>query len=223
MLGIGAALLENDELERGRPNLASFQSAPTAKLYGMPQFLRSVAEGFPAHSDLLLGRGQATTKAFLAKTANRRLLVFGTHGVTSEDGVEIDPYLVLAPDGANNGQLSASIVRQLDLGATRTVVLAACDTAGASGAIGADAFSGLVTAFNSAGVDNVVASHWKVLETTTTDLLAPALRKAEAGTGLAEALREQQVRSIRSSDPAVRHPAYWAPYVVIGDGKVSLE
>ena len=73
------------------------------------------------------------------------------------------------------------------------------------------------------GVDNVVASHWKVLETTTTDLLAPALRKAEAGTGLAEALREQQVRSIRSSDPAVRHPAYWAPYVVIGDGKVSLE
>ena len=223
MLGVGAALLEHDELERGRPNLASFQSAPTAKLYGMPQFLRSVAEGFPAQSDLLLGRRQATTKAFLAKAANRRLMVFGTHGVTSEDGVEIDPYLVLAPDGAHNGQLSASIVRQLDLGATRTVVLAACDTAGASGAIGADAFSGLVTAFNSAGVHNVVASHWKVLETTTTDLLAPALRKAEAGTGLAEALREQQVRSIRSSDPAVRHPAYWAPYVVIGDGKVSLE
>jgi CHAT domain-containing protein len=97
------------------------------------------------------------------------------------------------------------------------VVLSACNTAGADGKA-EEALSGLARGFFFAGSRSLLVTHWSVesesaMQLTTQTFAAyqkdPAIRRAEA-------LRQGMLSTMKS--PNYGHPAFWAPYALVGEG-----
>ena len=133
-----------------------------------------------------------------------------------------EPALALSiPDKAtemDDGLLTASEVAQLKLNA-EWVVLSACNTA-AGQKPGAEAFSGLARAFFYSGTRALLVSHWPVISEAAVKLTTGAFSalKTDPAIGRAEALRRSMLGLIDRGTPQERHPAYWAPFVVVGEG-----
>ena len=99
------------------------------------------------------------------------------------------------------------------------VILSACNTA-AGGAQGAEALSGLARAFIYAQARALLVSHWEVDFAATVKLITGAMRRlaANKSMGRAEAMRQSMLALIDKGTPQEAHPAYWAPFVVVGEG-----
>ena len=63
-------------------------------------------------------------------------------------------------------------------------------------------------------------SHWEVYSDATVKLITTALREMarDPKVGRAEALRRSMLALIDKGEPHEAHPAYWAPFVVVGEG-----
>ena len=155
--------------------------------------------------------------------AQYRMLHFATHGALAGelDGTH-EPGLVLTPPETaseeDDGYLSASEIAALKLDAD-WVVLSACNTA-AGAARNAEALSGLGRAFIYAGARSLLVSHWAVDSEATVKLITGAVREMsrDAKVGRAEALRRSMLALIDKGTPEQAHPAFWAPFVVVGEG-----
>jgi len=114
-----------------------------------------------------------------------------------------EPALVLTrPDKAteaDDGLLTASEIAQLKLNA-EWVILSACNTAHAESA-GAEGLSGLAKAFFYAGSRALLVSHWPVESQSATELTRGMFKLAA-----------------NDNHPHWAHPAFWAPFVVVGEG-----
>jgi CHAT domain-containing protein len=157
------------------------------------------------------------------KLSQYRVLHFATHGaLAGEISGSSEPGLILSPPRVaterNDGYLSASEIAGLKLDAD-WVILSACNTA-AGGANNAQALSGLARAFFYAGSRALLVSHWAVYSDTTVKLISETLASMAAASsiGRAEALRRSMLALIERGEPHEAHPAYWAPFVVVGDG-----
>jgi CHAT domain-containing protein len=152
-----------------------------------------------------------------------RVLHFATHGaLAGEMSGSAEPGLILSPPeqatARDDGYLSASEVAGLKLDAD-WAVLSACNTA-AGGADNAEALSGLARAFFYAGARALLVSHWAVDSDATVKLITETIASfaATKGAGRAEALRRSMLALIERGAPHEAHPAYWAPFVVVGEG-----
>ena len=172
-------------------------------------------------------RGDATeTWIKSADLADRKVIAFATHGLVAGDLTGLaEPALVLTPpeEGTelDDGLLTASEVAQLKLDAD-WVILSACNTASPDGTPGAEGLSGLAKAFFYAGTRTLLVSHWPVASDAavkiTTRMLAEA---AKPGIGRAEAHRRAMLSLLDEKEPDhFAHPAFWAPFVVVGEGGV---
>jgi CHAT domain-containing protein len=119
-------------------------------------------------------------------------------------GLPVDPFL------------RASEIAGRRVGA-RLVVLSACESALGRAAF-AEGVPGLSSSFLSAGSRAVVASLWDVDDRATRDFMRHFYRGLETGQPVADALRRAQVAA-REERP---EPFYWAGFVVIGDGDVTV-
>ncbi len=190
--------------------------------------LRAVGKVFnAAKSEIVLGRRASETGiktlSSRGKLDDYRIVHFATHGLIAGEIAGLgEPALALSlPSKAtvtDDGLLMASEVAQLKLNAD-WVVLSACNTA-AGDKPGAEAFSGLARAFFYAGARTMLVSHWPVISEAAVKLTTAAFSEMEAspGIGRAEALRRSMLRLIDEGTPSQRHPSYWAPFVVVGEG-----
>jgi CHAT domain-containing protein len=155
--------------------------------------------------------------------ARYRVVHFATHGaMAGELDRGSEPGLILTPPGQaseiDDGYLSASEIAGLKLDAD-LVILSACNTA-AGEAPNAEALSGLARAFIYAQARALLVSHWAVDSNATVKLITASMREVGRGNriGRAEALRRAMLTLIDSGDPREEHPAYWAPFIIVGEG-----
>ena len=179
----------------------------------------------PTH-DLHLG-AQATKASVLESSRSgelqrKKVIAFATHGLVPGDLPHLNqPALALAGTGNESTQPLAALltlddVLKLKLNAD-WVILSACNTAAADGKAD-EALSGLARGFFYAGSRSMLVTHWSVesesakqLTTQTIDhyVSHPTERKAES-------LRQAMLSLMRN--PSFDHPAFWAPYALVGDG-----
>ena len=157
------------------------------------------------------------------RLAHYRIVHFATHGaLAGQVSGASEPGLILTPpeeaSELDDGYLTASEIAGLRLDAD-WVILSACNTA-AGGAQGAEALSGLGRAFIYAQARALLVSHWAVDSAATVKLITGTVRRMTRGkpAGRAEALRRSMLELIKHGEPHEAHPAFWAPFVLVGEG-----
>ncbi|MEM9030061.1 MAG: CHAT domain-containing tetratricopeptide repeat protein [Pseudomonadota bacterium] len=208
-----------------RGNLANVRAVRAlTPLPDTAQELQAIARVLGAGPDDVLLRNEARESIIKSRPLKSyRVVHFATHGLVSGELSGLaEPALVLTPPeqptAEDDGLLTASEIVTLSLDAD-WVVLSACNTA-AGDDIGAEALSGLARAFFFAGARALLVSHWSVFSDAAVKLTTTAFgalrRSQERGKpiGRAEALRQSMLALVDDGRP----PAYWAPFVVVGDG-----
>jgi CHAT domain-containing protein len=180
--------------------------------------------------DIRLG-AEATEREIKALSAGGdlakyRMVHFATHGVLAGqlDGTHEPGLILTPPDRAteeDDGYLSASEIAALKLDAD-WVILSACNTA-AGTATSAEALSGLARAFIYAQARALLVSHWEVYSDATVKLITTAIREmvGDPKVGRAEALRRSMLALLDKGSLEEAHPAFWAPFVVVGEGAAA--
>ncbi len=118
------------------------------------------------------------------------------------------------PNQEEDGVLTALEAAGLDLWGTKLVVLSACDT-GVGEVKNGDGVYGLRRALVLAGSESQVMSLWAVSDWGTRDLMVDYYRALQQGQGRGEALRQVQLRMLRSKNR--QHPYYWAGFIQSGE------
>jgi CHAT domain-containing protein len=186
--------------------------------------LKAIAKVLGAPADAVnLREAASETNVKQAPLSEYRVVQFATHGLVAGDLSGLaEPALVLTPPNepteADDGLLSASEIATLRLNAD-WVVLSACNTA-AGGAPNAEALSGLGRAFIYAGARSLLVSHWAVYSDATVKLITGAVDEMarDARVGRAEGMRRSMLALIDKGSEEEAHPAFWAPFVVVGEG-----
>lgn len=188
--------------------------------------LETIAEILGANEADLFLRERATESRIKKEALSKyRVLVFATHGLVAGELEGLaEPALVLTPPRVgtkqDDGLLTASEVATLNLNANM-VVLSACNTASADGSPEAEALSGLAKAFFYAGSRSLLVSHWPVFSDAAVKLTTKMLKMAatDSSMGRAEGLRRSALALMNTPNkPYFAHPAFWAPFVVVGEG-----
>lgn len=162
-----------------------------------------------------------------------RIIQFATHGLVtaSRPGCPARPALVTSFGRSNSdGLLSFKEIFDLRLDAD-TVILSACDTAGAATAAatreagittgGNFAMDGLVRAFVGAGARTVIASHWPIPDDyDATRKLMSVIYEGGTHQAVGESMRLSQNRLM--DDPVTSHPYYWGAFAIVGDSAKPL-
>ena len=173
--------------------------------------------------DVILGtlatRASVLKSSASGQLARKQVVVFATHGLLAGDLPNLNqPALAMASTAspADSPLLTLEDVLTLKLNAD-WVVLSACNTAGADGRAG-EALTGLARGFFYAGSRSLLVTHWAV-ETESAMMLTTktfAAYKGDTGIRRAEALRQAMLDTMKVS--RFSHPAYWAPYALVGEG-----
>ena len=216
------------DLERELPDGAKVYHAipPLPETRDELQQLARALQADPQR-DLVLG-AQATRESVLkanqsGQLAQRKVLAFATHGLMAGDLPRLtQPALALAADGSEKDSALAPLLTLEDVLGLKLnadwVVLSACNTAADDGRA-EEALSGLARGFFYAGSRSLLVTHWAVesdsAKELTTRTFAHFTRQAQAPK--AQSLREAMLQVM--ADPRYAHPAFWAPYVLVGDSQ----
>jgi CHAT domain-containing protein len=113
------------------------------------------------------------------------------------------------PAGAEDGIVNAYEISQVDLSATKLVVLSACETA-LGDVQGTEGVFGLQRAFKMAGVKNIIVSLWQVPDKETSQLMTLFYTELVKGRTVRDAFHAAQ-QQMRKKHP----PFYWAAFVLV--------
>jgi CHAT domain-containing protein/Tfp pilus assembly protein PilF len=156
------------------------------------------------------------------KLEGYRFVVFACHGILPGEVDRVkQPALILSdpdPKTGKDGFLTMADVFGLKLNAD-LVTLSACNT-GRGEAQKGEGIKGLTRAFMYAGTSAVSSTLWSVESRSAVVLNTGFYANLKAAKSRAEALRGIKLRMIRGEEGDLyRHPYYWAPVVVFGDGQ----
>jgi CHAT domain-containing protein/tetratricopeptide (TPR) repeat protein len=174
-----------------------------ARAPGVEDEARSVAE-LVKGARILLGSA-ATVDRVAAATAGAAVIHLAGHGRFTPE-VPLGSGVMLA-----DRPLTARDIHELRLDAD-LVTLSACET-GLSAVDAGDELSGLLSSFLAAGARAVVASLWRVDDATTLESMRRFYQAWDGGRVSVPAALRQAQRDLLARH---RHPALWAPFIVVG-------
>jgi len=183
--------------------------------------------GADPQRDLILGA--AATRSHVLQTnrsgllARKAVIAFATHGLVAGDLPLLEqPALALSATGeeSRNGLaplLTLEDVLSLKLNAD-WVILSACNTAAGDGR-GETSLSGLARGFFYAGGRSLLVTHWAVESESAKELTSRTLAhyKSHPDASKSESLRAAMLSVM--AEPAYAHPAFWAPYALVGENQ----
>jgi CHAT domain-containing protein len=183
--------------------------------------LQAIRDLYGNQATLRLGRDASET-AVKREAAQARIVHFACHGVL-DDRNPLGSALALSAEGEADGQPSAEdgflrayeILEKVRLNAD-LVVLSACES-GLGVEMKNEGIVGITRAFQYAGAKSVMVSLWEILDKSTSQLMTEFYRQLKTGKRKDDALQQAQVKLLKNSP--YRHPYYWAPFVLVGDGK----
>ena len=178
---------------------------------------RAIARTCPGRAQLFLG--DANLKRHLVKgaAAGVPLLHLATHAVADMASAERSRILFSPAREQDGGDyLFLKEVYDLDLRGVDLATLSACETERGKLVPGEGPYA-FSRALLSAGARSSVTSLWRVADEPTRDFMAQLYFELNRGKPKAEALRLAKLRFLRSGT-ALRHPRYWAAFILTGDG-----
>ena len=178
---------------------------------------RAIARTCPGRVQLFLGNANRKKHLLDGAAAGAPLLHLATHAVADTASPERSRIL-FSPAREQDGvdYLFLKEVYDLDLRGVDLVTLSACDTERGKLVRGEGPY-GFSRAVLSAGARAAVTTLWRVADEPTRDFMAQLYLELNRGKPKAEALRLAKLRFLNSGT-ALRHPRYWAAFILTGDG-----
>lgn len=127
-------------------------------------------------------------------------------------------FLMQPGDSCGDGVLTAQEVLQMDLSATRLVVLSACETAAGEAQSGRSVAS-LTEAFLLAGADAIVASLWPLPDAEAALFMRDFYKALADGMDIGDALHTAKTEARKNAPQDV---AVWANYQCFGDPRTRV-
>ncbi len=163
---------------------------------------------------------QDATKQRFKLDANKAGVV---HVAAHAEVDEVDPLfsrILFASSSTEQGLLEAREIYGLELGGVRLITLSACESGLGKVARG-DEILGFTRSFLSAGASSIVASLWPVADDATEVLMNRLYNELATGRDLMQGMQTAQLEVQRNRRFA--HPFFWAPFNVIGNGRLKLD
>lgn len=195
------------------PKVAPKIGAPPQQLDNLPgaeNEAKAIAKLFKTKA--ITGK-DATKAAIIQRLPQARIIHLATHGLLDDfKGLGVPGAIALAPNGKDNGLLTANEILDLKINA-ELVVLSACDTG--QGKLTGDGVVGLSRALISAGAPSIIVTLWKIPDQSTVTLMTEFYQQLSKNKDKAKALR-QAMLSTKEKHP---HPSHWAAFTLIGEAK----
>lgn len=202
------------------------QSKASQQSIAFAPFAHSAADSFPvlpasgdeinAPDSRIYVDTAATRQAFISHAGQAGILHLATHAsASSQPGAS---YLVFRNSDGGAELLLENEIYTMNLKNTRMVILSACETASGSLMEGEGIMS-LSRAFTYAGVDDIITTHWKADDKTTSYLVKKVKAYILDGAPYDEALRKAKLDLLNDPqlNPRLKHPYYWSHLVLIGN------
>ncbi len=177
--------------------------------------IRSIAELFPPERTRIYTAENALERRLKEDPTvhQARYLHFATHGLVDTTIPSQSALLLSHSDDGEDGLLQAFEIVELNLSAD-LVTLSAYET-GLGRFYRGEGLLGLSRAFVYAGADRLLASLWRVADTSTRELMTIFYRELQQDpSSPAAALRRAKLSLLDRPDRA--HPHAWAPFVLFG-------
>ncbi|BAY60222.1 TPR repeat-containing protein [Calothrix brevissima NIES-22] len=206
----------NQALVLGNPIMPSFATkigvAPQ-KLPDLPGAETEAKEIAQILNTKAITGKDATKAAFIQKLPQARFIHLATHGLLDDfKGLGVPGAVALAPDGKDNGLLTANEILDLKINA-ELVVLSACDTG--QGKLTGDGVIGLSRALISAGAPSVIVTLWSIPDSPSALLMGEFYRQLQKNPDKAQALRQAMLTTMKQHS----NPSAWAAFTLIGEAK----
>ena len=148
------------------------------------------------------------------KLSNYSLLHFATHGVVDENNPELSRVFLQSGSDAEDGNLFAGEIYNLQLNAN-LVTLSACQT-GLGKISKGEGVIGLSRALVYAGARNIIVSFWSVADQSTAELMKDFYSHLlqENHNAFSRNLRQAKLNLVKTDNYSA--PYYWAPFILIG-------
>lgn len=181
--------------------------------------IEKIAAPLPVDKKMTYLRAEAKEERVKAdKLSQYRILHFATHGVLDEQTPgRSSVVLTLDNDPTEDGFLQMNEIFNLELEAD-LVVLSACQT-GKGKLLRGEGVIGMIRAFMYAGARSLLVSLWPVNDQSTVELMAKFYDYMQQGKAKNAALRQAKLDLIKGNNPALRHPYFWAPFVLMGSAR----
>ena len=182
---------------------------------GLPGTDDELKKILPLFPDNISVFGKQSTETFVKENAGKfNFIHFATHGSYNYKQ-PLYSYLLFPPSEEDDGRLNVYEVFELNLN-SKLVTLSACET-GMGNVSRGDELTGLSRAFLFAGSNSVIVSLWAVADNPTSLLMANFYRYLKDHP-LNEALTLAQ-RDVINVFP---QPLYWSPFILIGNGNMTM-
>lgn len=143
---------------------------------------------------------------------------FAAHYLINEKNPLLSGLLTASESGGDpsNNILASHEIINRRLPKTKMIILSACQS-GIEEYYGGEGMIGGARAYLAAGVPVVVASHWSIDSSATSELMITFHKNRRSSQiSSVQALRQAQIEMIRSQEKRFGNPYYWAAFSLIG-------